>query len=155
MALARHMKAPMFVHYRVPKNVRHRTPLRIICPKLSIDLSPIRLKSQTYVRRPTVKLFGSSPIRLDSHASIRQPTLKLFGSSPSRLESSASVSWPLLKLFGSIPSRLSFNRRRNCWLTSQPSVPQPLQPLTTHALYVWHLPVRETKMCPIVCTAQN
>ena len=60
------------VNSRVPKTVRHGTSLHIICPKLltdsspsrleSIDSSPSQLKSQTSVRRPTAKLFGSSPI---------------------------------------------------------------------------------------------
>ena len=143
------------VNYRVPKAVRHGNSLHRISPKLSIDSSPSRLESQTSVRWPTAKIFGSSPIRLDSQASVCRPTLKLFGLSPSRLESPASVRRPLLKLFGSSPSRLSFGRRRNCWITPQPSVPWPSQPLTTHVLDVWHPPVTETKMSPIVCTAQN
>ena len=149
----------------VPKTVRHGTSLHIIYPKLLIDLStsrlesintsPIWLESQTSVRLLTAKLFGSSPIRLESQASVRLTTLKLFGSNPSRLESSASVRQLSLKLFGSIPKRLSFGRRRNCWLTSQLSVPWPEQPLTTHVLDVCHQLVTETKMSPIVCTAQN
>ena len=94
---------------RVPKNVRHGTSLHIICPKLLIESSPSLLESQTYVRRPTAKLFGSSPIRLESQASVNRPTLKLFGSSPSRLDSSESVRRPSLKLFGLSPSRLSFD----------------------------------------------
>ena len=112
------------VNSRVPKTVRHRTSLHRICPKLlidssprqleSIDSSPSRLKSQTSVRRPTAKLFGSSLIQIESQASVRRPTLKLFGSSPSQLESSASVRRPSLKLFGSSPRRLSFGLRRNC-----------------------------------------
>ena len=97
----------------VLKTVRHGTSLHRICPKLLIDWSPSQLDSQTSVRRPTVKLFGSSPIRLDSQASARRPTLKLFGSSPSRLESPASVRRSSLKLFVSSPSRLPFDRRRN------------------------------------------
>ena len=101
------------------------------------------------------KLFGSSPIRLESQTSVCRPTLKLFGSSPSRLESPASVRQPPLKLFGSSPSRLSFDRRKNCWLTSQRAVPRPLQPLTTNILDVCYLPVTETKRSPIVCTSQN
>ena len=76
-----------YVNSRVPKTVRHGTSLHRICPKLLIDSSPCRLKSQTSVCWPTVKLFGSSIIQLDSQTSVRRPTLKLFGSSPSRLES--------------------------------------------------------------------
>ena len=154
-----------YVNSRVPKTVRHGTSLHRICLKLLIDLStirldsidssPSRLESQTSVRRPTAKLFGSNPVRLKSQASVFQPTLKLFGSSPSQLESPASVCRPLLKLFDSSPRRLSFDRRRNCWLTSQPSVPRLPQPLTTHVLDVCHPPVTENKMSPIVCTAQN
>ena len=153
------------VNSRVPKTVRHGTSLHIICPKLltdsspsrleSIDSSPSQLESQTSVRRPTAKLFGSSPIWLDSQAPVRRQTLKRFGLSPSRLESSASVRRPLLKLFGSSPRRLYFDWRRNCWLTPQPSVPRPSQPLMTHVLDVCNPPVTETKMSPIVCTAQN
>ena len=81
------------VNFLVPKTVRHGTSLHIICPILLIDSSPSRLKSiyssprrlksQTSVRRPTAKLFGSIPIRLESQASARRPMLKLFGSSPS------------------------------------------------------------------------
>ena len=97
------------VNSRVPKTVRHGTSLHIICPKLWIDSSPSRLESQTYVRRPTAKIFGSSPIQLESQASVHRPTPKLFGSSPSQLESPASVRQPSLKLFGSSPSRLSFD----------------------------------------------
>ena len=122
------------VNSRVPKTARHGIHLHRICPKLLIDLIPNRLKSQ---------------------ASIRWLTRKLFGSSPSRIESLAPVCGPSLKLFGSSTRRLSFNRRRNCWLTSQPSVPQPSQPLTTHVLDVCHPPVTETKLSPIVCTASN
>ena len=144
-----------FVNSRVPKTVRHGTSLHRICPKLLIDLSPSQLESQTSVHRPRVKLFGSSPIRLESQTSVRRLTLKLFGSSPSQLESSASVRWPSLILFGSSHRRLSFDQRRNCWLTSQPSVPRQSQPLTTHVLDVCHPPVTETKMSPIVCTAKN
>ena len=99
--------------------------------------------------------FSSSPVWFESQASVRRLTLKLFGSSPSRLEYPASVRRPLLKLFGSSPSRLSFNRRRNCWLTSHPSVLRQSQPLTTHVLDVCHPPVTETKMSPIFCTAKN
>ena len=143
------------VNSRVPKTVRHGTSLHRICPKLSIDSSTSRLESQTSVRQPAAKLFGSSPIQLESQASFRRPTLKLFGSSPSRLESTASVRWPSLKLFGSSPSRLYFDRHKNCWLTSHPSFPRPSQPLTTYVLDVCHPPVTETKMSPIVCTAQN
>ena len=79
------------VNSRVPKTVRHVTSLPRICPKILIDLSPSQLKSQTSVRRPTAKLFGSIPIQLKSQASVRRPTLKLFGSSPGRLESQASI----------------------------------------------------------------
>ena len=153
------------VNSRVPKTVRHGTSLHRICPKRLIDSSPSRLdpidsspiwlESQMSVRRPTSKLFGSIPIWLDSQASVRRPALKLFGSSPSQLDSLASVHRPLLKLFGSSPSCLSFDRRRNCWTTSQLSVPSLSQTLTTHVLDVCHLPVTETKMLPIVCTAQN
>ena len=123
--------------------------------KLSIESSLSHLESQTSIRQPTAKPFGSIPIWLKSQASVRRPTLKLFGSSPSRLESSASVCQPSLKLFGSSPRPLSFGRRRNCRLTSQPYVPRPSQPLMTHILDVYHPPVTETKMSPIVCTAQN
>ena len=144
-----------FVNSRVPKTVRHGTPLYRICLKLLIDLSPRQLESQNYVYQPTVKLFGLSPIWLESQASVRRPTLKLFGSSPSRLESQASVRRPLLKIFGSSPSRLSFDQSRNWWLTSQPSVLWPSQHLTTHVLDVCPPNVTETKMSPIVCTAQN
>ena len=143
------------VNSRVPEIVRHRTSLHRICPKLLIESIPSHLESQTSVRRPTVKLFGSSPIRPESQASVRRPTLKLFGAIPSRLESQASVRRPSLKLFGLSPSRLSFNRCRNCWLTSQPSFLWPYQPLTTHVLDVCPPTVTETKMSPIVCTAQN
>ena len=155
----------LYVNSRVPKTVRHGTILHRICPKLlidsspsqlkPIDLSPSRLASQTSVRRPTAKLFGLSPILLESQASVCQPTLKLFDSSPSQLEPPASVHWPSLKLFGSSPSCLSFDRRINCWLTSQPSVPWPSQPLMTHVLDVCHPAVTETKMLPIVCTTQK
>ena len=121
------------VNSHVPKTVRHGTSFHIICPKLLIDSSPSRLYSQTPVRQSTVKLFGSSPIQLESQASVRQPLLKLFCLSP---------------------SHLSFDRHRNCWLTYQPSVLWPSQPLTTHVLDICPLPVTETKMLPIVCTAQ-
>ena len=153
------------VNSHVPKTVRYETSLHRIFPKLlinsnpskleSIDLSPSQLESQTSVCRPTEKLFSSSPILFESQASVRRPTLKLFGLSHSRLESSSSVRRPFLKLFGLRPSRLSFNWRKNCWLASQPSVPRPSQPLTTHVLDVYHPPVTETKMSPILCTAQN
>ena len=153
------------VNSRVPKTVRHGTSLHRICPKVlidsspswleSIDSSPSRIESQTSVCRPTAKLFGSSPIQLESQASVCQPTLKLFGLSPSRLEFPVSVCWPLLRLLGLSPSRLSFDQRRNFWLTSQLSVTRPLQPITTHLLEVYHPPVTETKISPIVCTAQN
>ena len=132
------------VNSRVPKTVRHRTSFHIICPKLLIDSSPSQLES-----------IYSSPTRLKSQASIRRPTLKLFGSSPSRLKSPASVCRLLLKLFGSSPSCPSFDRGKNFWLTSELSVPRPLQPLTTHILNVFHPPLTETKMSPIVCTDQN
>ena len=146
---------PCTVNSRVPKTVRHWTYLNRICPKLSIDSSPSRLGSQTSVRRPTVKLFGSSPIWLESQASFRRPMLKLFGSSPSQLESQASVHRPSLKLFCSSPSRLSLDWRRNYWLTSQPYILWPPQPLTTHVLDFCYPTVTETKMLPIVCTTQN
>ena len=155
----------LFVNSCVPKTVRHGTSLHRILPKLLIDSSPSwlesiescpsQLESQTSVRRPMEKLFGSGPIRLESQASVCRPTLKLFVLSPIRLESLESVRWPLLKLFGSRLIRLSFDRRRNCWLTSQPSVPRSSQPLTTHVLDVCHPPVTENKMSPIVCTTQN
>ena len=51
-----------YVNSRVPKTVRHGTSLHRICPKLLIDSIPSRLESQTSVRQPTAKLFGSSPI---------------------------------------------------------------------------------------------
>ena len=121
----------------------------------SIDSSPSRIKSQTSVCQSTTKLFGSSPIQLESQVLVRPQTLKIFGSIPSRLKSSASVRRLSLKLVGSSPRRLSFDRRRNCWLTSQLSVPRPLQPLTTHVVDVCHLPITETNMSPIVCTTQN
>ena len=143
------------VNYRVPKTVRHGTSLHRICPKLSIDSSPSQLESQTSVRRPTEKLFGSSPIRLESQASVCWPTLKLFSSSPSRLDSPASVHLPSLKLFGSSPSRLSFDQHRNFWIAYHPYVILLSQPLTTHVLDVCRPPVTETKMPPIVSTAQN
>ena len=153
------------VNSRVPKTVRHGTSLHRICPKLLIDSSPSRLdsidsspswlESQTSVQRLMSKLFGSIPVRLESQASVRQLTLKLFGLSPSRLDSSVSVRRLSLKLFDSISRRLSFERRRNCWLTSQPFVHWLPQLLMTHVLDVCHLLVTETKMSPIVCTAQN
>ena len=132
----------------VPTTVRHISSLHRICPKIlnrvpyvcpltdseTIESSPSRLKSQTYVRRPTLKLFGSSPSWLESQTYVRQPTLTLFGSSP---------------------SCLSFYRRRNCWITSQLSVLRPSQPLTTHVLDVCPPTVTETKMSPFVCTAKN
>ena len=139
----------------VPKTVRHWTSLHRIYPKLPIDSIPSRLEYQTSVCRQTVKLFGSSPVRLNSQASVRQLTLKLFGFSPSWLESQASVRRQSLKLFGSSPSRLSFDRRRNCWLTSQLSVLRPSQTLTNYVLDVCPPPITETKMSPIVCTTQN
>ena len=139
----------------VPKTVRKRTSFHRIFPKLLIDSSPSRLESQTSICWPTAKIFGSSPIRLKSQVSVRQLTLKLFGLSPSQLKSPASVRQPSLKLFGSSPSRLSFDRHRNFWLTSQPSVPRPSQPLTTHVLDVCHPPFTETNMSPIICTLQN
>ena len=122
------------VNSRVPKTMRHRTFLHIICSKLLIGSIPSRLESQTCVRLPTVKLFGSSP---------------------NQLESQVSVCWPSMKIFGSSPIRLFFDRRRNCWLASQPSVLRPSQPLTTHVLDVCLPTVTETKMLPIVCTTQN
>ena len=139
----------------VTKTVRHGTSLHRIFPKLLNDSIPSRLETQTSVRRRTVKLFGSSPTRLEYQASVRRPTLKLFGSSPSQLESQASVCRPSLKLCGLSPSHLSFDRRRNCWLASHPSVLRPSQPLTTHVLDVFPLTVTETTMSPIFCTAQN
>ena len=150
-----HYNKGLVVSSRVPKTVRHINSLHRICPKILIDSSPSRLKSQMSVRQPTVKLFGSSPFWLESQTSVHRPTLKLFGSSPSRLISQASVHQPSLKLFGSITSRLSFNQHINCWLTSQPSVCQPPQPLTTHVLDVYPPTITETKMLPTVCTAQN
>ena len=132
------------VNSLVPKTVIHRTSFHRICPKLLIDSSPSRLES-----------IDLSPSWLESQTSVHRPTEKLFGSSPIRLDSSASVRRLSLKLFGSSPSRLSFDRRRKCWLTSQPSVPRPSQPLTTHVLDVCHQPVTETKMSPTVCTYQN
>ena len=143
------------VNSRVPTIMGHGFYLHRICPKLLIDSSPIQLESETSVRRPTVKLFGSSPSQIKLQTSVRQPTLKLFGLSSSQLESQASVRRLTLKLFGSSPSHLSLNLRINCWLTSQPSVLRPSQPLTTHVLDVCLLTVTETKMSPIVCTAQN
>ena len=145
----------VLVYSRFPKTVRHVTSLHRIWPKLFIHSSSSWIESQTSVRWPTVKLFGSSPILLKSQTSVCQPTLKLFGSSPSRLESKASVCRPLLKLSGSGPSRLSFNRRRNGWLAYQPSVLRPSQPLMTHVLDVCLPTITETKKFPIVCTAQN
>ena len=110
------------VNSRVPKTVRHGTSLHIICLKLLIDLSPIRLESiesspsrlepQTSVCRPMAKLFGSIPIRVESQVSVRRPSLKLIGLSHSRLESSASVHRPSLNPFDSSPRCVSFNRRR-------------------------------------------
>ena len=143
------------VNSRAPKTVIHGTSLHRICPKLLIDSSPSQLESPTSVCWPTVKLFGSIPIRLKPQASVCKLALKLFGSSPSELESQASVCRPSLKLFGSSPSRMSFNRCRNCWLASQPSILRPSQPLMTHVLDVCPMTVTETKMSPIVCTDQN
>ena len=150
---------------RVPKTVRHRTSLHIIRPKLLIESSLSRLKSidsshswlesQTSVCWPTAKIFGSSPIRLESQVSVCWPMLKLIGLSHSQLESSASVCRLSLKLFGSSLRRLSFDWRITRWLTSQPSVPRPYQPLTTHVLDVCYPPATETKMSPIVCTPQK
>ena len=91
------------VNSRVPKTVRHRTSLHIICPKLLIDSSPSRLKS-----------IDSSPSQLESQMSVHQPTAKLFGSITIQIESQASVRRPTLKLFGSSPSRLSLERHINC-----------------------------------------
>ena len=138
-----------------PKNVRHGTSLHRIFPKLLIDTTPSRLDSQTSTRRPTVKLFGSSHIWLESQTSVCRPTLKLFGLSLSQLESQASVRQLSLKLFGLSPSRLSFNQRRNCWLTSQQYVLRSSQYLTIHVLDACPPTVTETKMSPIVSTAQN
>ena len=132
----------------VPKTVRHGSSLHRICPKLltwvpdvcpstdaeTIDSSSSRLKSQTSVRRPTLKPFGLSPSRLEYWTSVRQPTVKLFGSSP---------------------SCMSFDRHRNCWLTSHPSVFRPSQPLMTHVLDVFLPTVIEAKMSPFFCTVQN
>ena len=70
--------APLFVNSRVPTTVRHGSSLHIIGPKLltwvpdvcpstdaeTIESSPSRLEFRTSVRRPTLKLFGSSPSRL-------------------------------------------------------------------------------------------
>ena len=144
-----------FVNSRVPTTMGHRSSLHRIRPKLFIDLSPSRLESQPSVRQPTLKLFGSSPSQPESQTYVCRPSLKLFGSSPIRLESQASVRKQTLKLFGSSPSCLSFDWRRNCQLTSHPSVLQPSQILFTHVLDVCPLTVTETKMSPIVCTTQN
>ena len=127
-----------------PKLWDTKTSLHIICPKLLIALIPSQLE-WIYL----------SPSRLESQTSVRQPTAKIFGSSPIQFEYQAFVRRPSLKLFGSRHSHLSFDRRKNCWRTSQPSVPWPLQPLTTHVLDVCHPPVTENKMSPFVCTAQN
>ena len=136
------------VNSRVPTTVRHGYSLHRICLKLltqvpdvcpltdaeTIDLIPSRLESQTSVCRLTQKLFGSIPSRLDSRTSVR---------------------WLTLKLFDSSPSHLTFDRHRNCWLTSKPTVLRPSQPLTTHVLDVCSPTVTETKMSSFVCTAQN
>ena len=92
---------------------------------------------------------------LEYQTSVRRPTLKIFGSSPSWLKSQTSVRRPTLKQFVSSPSRLSFDQRRKCWLTSQPSVLWPSQPLMTHGLDVCPPTVTKTKMSPFVCTAQD
>ena len=111
-----------YVNSCIPKIVRHGTSLHRICPKLLINSSPIRLESidsspsqlepQTFFRRPTAKLFGSSHIRLESQVYVRRPTLKLIGSRHSQLESSSSVRRPSLNPFGSSPRLLSFGQRR-------------------------------------------
>ena len=133
---------------RVPKTVRHITSLHRICPKLLIESSTSRLEYQTSLCRPTVELFGSSPIQLEPQTSVRWPTLKQFSLSPSRLEYQASVRWMSMKLFGSSTSYLSFDRRRNCWLISQPSVLWPAQPLTTHIRPLQKLKCRQLSAPP-------
>ena len=131
------------VNYRILTTVRHGSSFHRIFPKLYVCTS---IDAET---------IDSSPSWLESQTSIRQPTLKLFGSSPSRLKSQTSVRRLALKLFGSSPSRLSFDRCRNFWLTPQPSIRRPLQPLTTHALDVCPPTITETKMLPFVCTTQD
>ena len=135
-------------NYRVSKTVRHGSSLHIICPKLLTRVPDVCLSTDS----ETIDL---SPSRLEYQMSVLRPTLKLFGSILSRLDSRTSVHRPTLKLFGSSPIHLSFDRRRNCWLTSQPSVLRPSQPLITHVLDVCPPTVTETKMSPFVCTTQN
>ena len=141
-------KKGVLVNSRVPKTVRHGNSLHIICPKLLNQVPEVC----TSIDAETI---DSSPSLLESQTSVRQLTLKLFGSSPSRFEYRTSVRRPTLKLFGLSPSRLFFNQHRNCWLTSQASLPRPSQPLITHVLGVYLLTATETKMSPFVCTAQN
>ena len=136
------------VNSRVTTTARHGSSLHRICPKLLTRVPDVYLLTDA-------ETIESSPSQLESQMSVRQPTLKLFGSSPSRLESQTSVYRPTLKLFVSSPSRLSFDQHRNYWLSSQPSVLLPPQPLMTHVLDVCPPPVTETKMSPFVCTAQN
>ena len=130
------------------QNYENGTSLHRICPKLLTRVPDVCPSTDA-------ENIDSSPSRIEYQASIRQPMLKLLGSSPSRLESQTSVRRPRLKLFGLSPSRLSFDWRRNCWLTSQPSVLRPLQPLMTHGLDVCLPTVIEIIMSPFVCTAQN
>ena len=70
------------VNSRVPKTVRHGTSLHRVCLKLWIESSPSQLESQTSVRQPTVKIFGSSPIRLEYQTSVRQHRWELPGNYP-------------------------------------------------------------------------
>ena len=144
----------LFTEYAQNYWLKSQTSVRQPMVKL-FGSSPSRLEFQTSVRRLTLKLFGSILSRLDSRTSVRRPTLKLFGLIPSQLDSWTSVHRPTLKLFGSSPIHLSFDRSRNCWLTSQTSVLRPSQPLITHVLDVCPTTVTETKMSPIVCTSQN
>ena len=120
-------KINMCVNSRVTTNLRHGSFLHRICPKI-------------LTRVPDVCPLNDA---------------ETIDSIPSRLESQTSVRRPILKIFGSSPSCLSFDQRRNCRLTSHPSVLRPLQPLTTHVLDIYPPNVTETKMSPFFCTAQN
>ena len=114
--------------------------------RVPVNLSPRCLSVNWWKNYLARFLFVLSPRRLSVDQRWNYSARVRVDSSPQR---------PSLKIFGSSPNCLSFDWRRNCWLTSQPSVPRPYQPLTTHVLDVCHPPITETKMSPIVCTNQN
>ena len=127
IALFSHILSKSYINSCVPRTVIHKYSLHRIYPKLFTWVPDI------------CPLTNAETIYL----------------SPSKLGSQMSLLRPTLKLFNSIPSRLSFDWHRHCWITSQPSVFWPSQPLMTQVLYFYPWNVTETKMLPFFSTAQN